>query len=244
MTNRVTHTRTTVVGTNAVTLTYDHDTTISGSTVSGKMVTATVGGNLNISSLQDTDTYRSTSKSSGVSISYTPGRAGIVSGGQTTGKINSDYRSVAQQAGIYAGTGGYDITTNGTTRLTGAVIAGKADKETNRLTTGNLIMQDIQNEASYSAGSGGFNLSTDKGTALNPLGLGKVTSIPVKSEAASTTRSAIAEGIILVAGKRSDKEINHNTEEALQRLGTIFDKVRLIQWVLGCPLNLVVLSRG
>lgn len=139
------------------------------------MVTATVGGNLNISSLQDTDTYRSTSKSSGVSISYTPGQAGIVSGGQTTGKINSDYSSVAQQAGIYAGTGGYDITTNGTTRLTGAVIAGKADKETNRLTTGNLIMQDIQNEASYSAGSGGFNLSTDKGTALNPLGLGKVT---------------------------------------------------------------------
>lgn len=66
----------------------------------------------------------------------------------------------------------------------------------------------------------------------------------MKGEAASTTRSAIAEGIILVAGKRSDKEINHNTEEALQRLGTIFDKVRLIQWVLGCPLNLVVLSRG
>ena len=46
----------------------------------------------------------------------------------------------------------------------------------------------------------------------------------MNGEATSITRSAIAEGLILVADKHSEKEINHNTQEAMQTLGKIFDK--------------------
>ncbi|MDY5715229.1 MAG: hemagglutinin repeat-containing protein [Veillonella caviae] len=49
-----THTGTTVVGSDAVTITSGKDTHISGFKVIGKSVTADVGGNLSIESLQDT----------------------------------------------------------------------------------------------------------------------------------------------------------------------------------------------
>ncbi|MBM6825472.1 hemagglutinin repeat-containing protein, partial [Veillonella magna] len=94
LTDRTTHTGTTVVGTEAVSITSGQDTNVVGSTVSGNKVVAKVGDNLTITSVQDTDNYKSTSKTSGMSISYTPGHAGIVSGGTTKGDIHSQYRSV------------------------------------------------------------------------------------------------------------------------------------------------------
>ena len=227
LTDRTTHTGTTIVGTEAVTITSEKDTNIVGSTVSGNKVVAKVGNDLTITSVQDTDNYKSTSKTSGISISYTPGHAGIVSGGTTKGDIHSQYRSVTSQAGIYAGTDGYDITVKDNTTLTGSVIDSEAASNVNRLTTGSLTMKDIDNEASYAASSGGFNISTAKGTGLNPLGLDKVTTIPVSGDGSSTTRSAIADGIISVADTQSVSDINHNTKEALQTLGQIFDKKKV-----------------
>ena len=227
LTDRTTHTGTTVVGSYAVTITSGQDTNVVGSTVSGNKVVAKVGNDLTITSVQDMDNYKSTSKTSGMSISYTPGHAGIVSGGTTKGDIHSQYRSVTSQAGIYAGTDGYDITVKDNTTLTGSVIDSKAASNVNRLTTGSLIMKDIDNEASYEASSRGFNISTAKGTGLNPLGLGKVTTIPVSGDGSSTTRSAIADGIISVADTQSVSDINHNTKDALQTLGQIFDKKKV-----------------
>ena len=227
LTDRTTHTGTTVVGTEAVSITSGQDTNVVGSTVSGNKVVAKVGNDLTITSLQDTDNYKSTSKTSGMSISYTPGHAGIVSGGTTKGDIHSQYRSVTSQAGIYAGNDGYDITVKDNTTVTGSVIDSEAASNVNRLTTGSLTMKDINNEASYAASSGGFNISTAKGTGLNPLGLGKVTTIPVSGDGSSTTRSAIADGIISVADTQSVSDINHNTKEALQTLGQIFDKKKV-----------------
>ena len=141
--------------------------------------------------------------------------------------ICGTYDSVTNQVGIYAGTDGYDITVKDNTTLTGSVIDSKAASNVNRLTTGSLIMKDIDNEASYEASSRGFNISTAKGTGLNPLGLGKVTTIPVSGDGSSTTRSAIADGIISVADTQSASDINHNTKEALQTLGKIFDKKKV-----------------
>ena len=43
------------------------------------------------------------------------------------GKMKSDYASVTDQAGIYAGDGGFVINTAETTSLTGAVIDSTAD---------------------------------------------------------------------------------------------------------------------
>ena len=48
--------------------------------------------------------------------------------------------------------------------------------------------------------------------------------IPMQGKSASTTYSAVADGIIKVAGKESSEQINHDTEQALNQLGEIFNR--------------------
>ncbi len=67
------------------------------------------------------------------------------------GKQNGNFASVAEQAGIYAGSQGFDITVAGNTDLRGAVIASEADASKNSLTTGTLTASDIENREKYSA---------------------------------------------------------------------------------------------
>jgi hypothetical protein len=50
-------------------------------------------------------------------------------------KMHSNYDSVVEQTGIFAGKGGYDITVGEHTQLNGVVIGSTADK--NRLNSGN-----------------------------------------------------------------------------------------------------------
>ncbi len=119
---QATHTGTTVVGSDAVAITSGKDTHISGSKVIGKSVTADVGGNLSIESLQDTKTYVGESSNKGFSVSTNAGSLSNVSMSSSNGKMKSDYASVTEQAGIYAGDGGFVINTAETTSLTGAVI--------------------------------------------------------------------------------------------------------------------------
>ena len=104
-----THTGTSVVGSDAVTITSGKDTHISGSKVIGKSVTADVGGNLSIESLQDTKTYVGESSNKGFSVSTNAGSLSNVSMSSSKGKMKSDYASVTDQAGIYAGDGGFVI---------------------------------------------------------------------------------------------------------------------------------------
>ena len=104
-----THTGTTVVGTDAVNITSGKDTYISGSKVIGKSVTTDVGGNLSIESLQDTKTYVGESSNKGFSVSTNAGSLSNVSMSSSKGKMKSDYASVTDQAGIYAGDGGFVI---------------------------------------------------------------------------------------------------------------------------------------
>ena len=87
-------------------------------------------------------------------------------------------------------------------------------------------MNDIQNEASYSAKTSGYSLSTTKRSKNNPIGItgSPKMGIPVKGSAKSTTHSAISEGIIDIAEKESLDKINHDTEQALNKLAPIFDK--------------------
>ncbi len=72
-----------------------------------------------------------------------------------------------EQAGIQAGTGGFDITVKGSTDLTGAVIASAADASQNTLTTGTLSFSDIQNSSNYNASSGGFSAGASYGNGGN-----------------------------------------------------------------------------
>ena len=85
------------------------DTNMIGSTVSGKKVEVDTGRDLHIQSLQDVDNFKEHSKSDGFSISSKPNfkdQTGSISA--SVGRIDSKWKSVTHQAGIYAGEDGYD----------------------------------------------------------------------------------------------------------------------------------------
>ena len=223
----LTHTPSDITAKNTASLSSGNDTVIRGGTVKGNKVTANAGRNLTIESEQDKKNYKETSKTSGLSISYTPGSAVTVSGGK--GKTNTDsaYESVTKQAGIYAGKEGYDIQVKNNTRLKGAVIDSQAEKEKNRITTGTLTWENIDNKAEYKTKASGITVSTHAVSKLNPLGLGYVPTIPMKEKAGSTTYAAIADSIITTTKEKTDKEISHDTANALNTLSEIFDKKKI-----------------
>ena len=233
-----THTGTTVVGLDAVTITSGKDTHISGSKVIGKSVTANVGGNLSIESLQDTKTYVGESSNKGFSVSTNAGSLSNVSMSSNNGKMKSDYASVTDQAGIYAGDGGFAINTTETTSLTGAVIDSTANSNKNKLSTGSLVVKDIENKAEYTSRNvgmsynhvGGFkNLSKAGQDAVwNTLGT-LPNLLPDSSKStSSTTKSAISNGTIEVQDADFNMQtLSRDTKESLNKLDEIFDKKKI-----------------
>ena len=222
----LTHTPSDITAKDTVSLSSGNDTLIRGGTVKGNKVTANAG-RMSIESEQDKKNYKETSKTSGLSISYTPGSAVTVSGGKGKTNTDSTYESVTKQAGIYAGKEGYDIQVKNNTRLKGAVIDSQAEKEKNRITTGTLTWENIDNKAEYKTKASGITVSTNAVSKLNPLGLGYVPTIPVKGKAGSITYAAIADSIITTTKEKTDKEISHDTTNALNTLSEIFDKKKI-----------------
>ena len=232
-----THTGT-VIQANQVNLHSGKDTTIAGSKVYGDSVTAKIGGNLAIKSLQDTETYRGKSKNAGFSVSTNGLQLGSVSAEYTNGTMKSDYASVTDQAGIYAGTGGFAIQTKGNTTLEGAVIGSEATADKNSLVTDSLTIKDIKNKAeytshntglSYTSVSGFKNLSqAGKDAVYNSLGLLPKLLPDSSKSSESTTKSAIANGTIKTQSSNIDiDKISRDTESSLNKLDTIFDKKKV-----------------
>ena len=222
----LTHTPSDITAKDTASLSSGNDTTIRGGTVRGNKITANAG-RMSIESEQDKKNYKETSKTSGLSISYTPGSAVTVSGGKGKTNIDSTYESVTKQAGLYAGQEGYDIRVKGNTHLKGAVIDSKAPAEKNWITTGTLTWENIDNKAEYKTKASGITASTHAVSKLNPLGLGYVPTVPVKGKAGSTTYAAIADSIITTTKEKTDKEISHDTTNALNTLSEIFDKKKI-----------------
>ena len=222
----LTHTPSDITAKDTVSLSSGNDTLIRGGTVKGNKVTANAG-RMSIESEQDKKNYKETSKTSGLSVSYTPGSAVTVSGGKGKTNTDSTYESVTKQAGIYAGKEGYDIQVKNNTRLKGAIIDSKAPAEKNKLTTGTLTWENIDNKAEYKTKASGITVSTNAVSKLNPLGLGYVPTVPVKGKAGSTTYAAIADSIITTTKEKTDKEISHDTTNALNTLSEIFDKKKI-----------------
>ena len=220
----ITHTPSDITAKNTVALSSGNDITIRGGTVKGNKVTANAG-RMSIESEQDKKNYKETGKTSGLSISYTPGSAVTVSGGKGKTNTDSTYESVTTQSGLYAGKEGYDIQVKNNTHLKGAVIDSQAEK--NRITTGTLTWENIDNKAEYKTKASGITVSTNAVSKLNPLGLGYVPTIPVKGKAGSITYAAIADSIITTTKEKTDKEIRHDTENALNKLSEIFDKKKI-----------------
>ena len=221
------------------------DTNIIGSTVSGKKVEVDTGRDLHIQSLQDVDNFKEHSKSAGFSVSSKPNfKNPTGSINASVGRIDSKWKSVTEQAGIYAGEEGYNINVGNKTTLEGSVIKSDAPKAKNKLTTKSLEMKDIKNEAEYTYSNNGIGYNyygskkkleemktkDKKGydKIYNNIGLVPSLGVGSKGKASSTTQSAISDGILTVDGKEIDtKIINTNTENTLHQLDKIFDKKKI-----------------
>jgi filamentous hemagglutinin len=204
-----------------VALTSGSDTQLKGAIVTAPKVSAEVGGNLNITSLQDTSTYRNKQQSVGGSITFGPKVTGSVNFANS--HIKSDYASVDQQAGLRAGDNGFQVNVQGDATLTGGAITSTdkaiAESKNSFTTGGQLTTTDINNQANYQADSVGVNI----GVGVSPTGkyVPGGTSAGIGSDSgksSSTTRAGISD----IAGDTTART-NTNQANTSVALAKIFD---------------------
>ncbi|WP_343666749.1 contact-dependent inhibition toxin CdiA [Enterobacter sp.] len=215
-----------------VNLTSGRDTVLKGAQVNGDKVTVDVGRDLTLSSLQDSDKYNSKQQSMNAGASYTWG-AGSGSGSFSISrdKMKSNYDSVQEQTGIFAGKGGFDINVGNHTQLDGAVIASRADADKNRLETGTLGFTDINNKAEYKVEHQGVGFSSGAGVAGNlvsNMASTMLAGMGGSGHAEGTTQSAVADGAIIVRDQANQKQdvstLSRDTDHANGSIDPIFNK--------------------
>ena len=147
-------------------------------------------------------------------------------------KMKSRFDSVAEQTGIFAGDGGFDITVGNHTQLDGAVIASTATADKNSLDTGTLGFSDIHNQADFKTQHSGINLSGggefggDQFKGNMPGGM--ISAAGKNGHAEGTTQAAVADGTITIRDKKNQQQDvanqSRDTEHANDSISPIFDK--------------------
>ncbi|EGG2073887.1 hemagglutinin repeat-containing protein [Escherichia coli] len=230
--NGTTHTETTVDAGNRLTIISGRDTTLTGAQAGGETVKVDAGRHLTLTSEQDSDRYDSKQQNASAGGSFTFGSmSGSASVNLSRDKMHSNYDSVQEQTGIFAGRGGFDVTTGQHTQLNGAVIASTATADKNRLDTGTLGFSDIENRADFKTEHQSAGLSTGGSVAGNFLG-NMANNLLVganhEGHAESTTQSAVSAGNITIRDTQSQKQdvadLNRDAAHANQTLSPIFDR--------------------
>ncbi|WP_080436859.1 hemagglutinin repeat-containing protein [Burkholderia ubonensis] len=230
-----------VTGANSVTLVSGGDTNVIGSNVSGRTVTADVGGNLNMRSVQDTTVSSAHQSSVGGGISVSTMGGGSASFSSSHGNANGDYAGVNEQAGIQAGEGGFNVNVKGNTDLTGAAIASTADPSKNTLTTGTLTYRDIENHSTYNADSSGLSAGAGVGVTGKAIGPGSVSGsggvTPMISQSDSgneyaTTRSGVSAGVINITNAAGQTQDMANLDRDTSNLNGSVSKTPDVQHLL------------
>nr|WP_051916750.1 MULTISPECIES: hemagglutinin repeat-containing protein [unclassified Serratia (in: enterobacteria)] len=230
--NGVTHTETTLNAGNNLNITSGRDTTLTGAQVSGDKVTMDVGRNLTLTSEQDSDNYDAKQQNSSAGASFTFGSmTGSGSVNLSRDKMHSNYDSVQEQTGVFAGKGGFDITVGEHTQLNGAVIGSTATADKNRLDTGTLGFGNIENQADYQVEHQSVGISSGGsigGQFAGNMANGLLTGVNGSGSASSTTQSAVSEGTITIRDKDKQTqnvgELSRDVENANPGLDKIFDK--------------------
>ena len=225
------------------------DTNIKGGNLSGEKIAGNVGGDLNIESKQDKNSYKEKNSSAGFGVGIdlsgkndgiattdkkdkasNANKAGIF-GSATKSNVDSNYNSVTDQSGIYAGKEGFDINVGENTDLKGGIISSTADADKNKLSTGTLTFEDIENKADYKAGSSGINVDTSKNAKNKDAGVTPNIGVGAKDNAESVTKATVSEGEIEIRDKGNQKQdlnkLNRDTQNSLNKLGEIFDKTKV-----------------
>ena len=230
--NGTTHTESMLTAGNNVTLKSGRDTTLTGAQVSGEKITAGVGRNLTLTSEQDSNTYDSKQQSASAGGTFNIGSmSGSGSLSLSRDKLHSDYTSVQEQTGLFAGRGGFDITVGEHTQLDGAVIGSTAAADRNKLDTGSLGFSDIHNSAEYKAEHQSVGISSGGsigGEFTGNMANGLLAGLNDSGSASSTTKAAVSEGTIVIRDKTEQQQdiagLSRDVEHANQTLNPIFDK--------------------
>ncbi|HIB2367887.1 TPA: hemagglutinin repeat-containing protein, partial [Escherichia coli] len=225
-------TETTTDSGKTVTINSGRDTVLNGAQVNGNRIIADVGHDLLISSQQDTSKYDSKQTSVAAGGSFTFGSmtgSGYIAASRD--KMKSRFDSVAEQTGMFAGDGGFDITVGRHTQLEGAVIASTATPDKNHLDTGTLGFSDLHNEADYKVSHSGISLSGggsfgDKFQGNMPGGM--MSAGGHSGHAEGTTQAAVAEGTITIRDRDNQKQnlenLSRDPAHANDSISPIFDK--------------------
>ena len=216
------------------------DVTLAGSQVKGKGVELDAE-NLKIESLQDKSSYHG--KQMNVSASVTVGYGFAAGGSFNKSKVNTDYASVNEQAGIFAGNDGYDINVKNKVSSIGGAIISSAPKEKNQMTAQDFEYSNIQNYSNAKSSAmglmGGFSVDRDqtsdedkalnktyrgedrKGETFEQANPNKANQLPVKfglgtNDVHSTDLYAAAKiGLANLASNSSQSENNQSTTNAV-----------------------------
>ncbi|WP_201586079.1 hemagglutinin repeat-containing protein [Psychrobacter jeotgali] len=209
-----------------------NDVNIKGGVIDTNKAQGTIGGNVNIESLQDTAVYDSNQKNVGFTLDVDlvnngAGSSLSLNGGKTN--INADYKAVGQQSGIFTGDGGFDLEVEGKTNLIGGAIT-TTDKAlelglNKYVSKGGIVTQDIENSSSYEgdAISVGVSLGNTTGkpqATMNGLGYG------TDGDSDSSITKAGITGIAGNSGITTD-----NREEYAGALVNAFDEIRVSEEV-------------
>jgi filamentous hemagglutinin len=212
------------------------DTSLRGGKVKGEHIKVRTDGNLLLESLQDEHTYNAESKFANAGFTACLGyctSSAYASAG--FGQINSDYQSVSNQTGMWAGARGFDVDVGKNTRLKGAVIASDpqaVEAGVNRLSTGTLVAKNIENGAKYDA----YQVSVGAGSGGDGVGGAMPGGALAFDNARSITRSAISggaltirdiEGQVALTGDTVEEmlaSLDRDTSDTTNTLRPIFDR--------------------
>ncbi|WP_256844589.1 MULTISPECIES: hemagglutinin repeat-containing protein [unclassified Pantoea] len=230
--NGLTHSETTLDAGNRLSLTSGRDTTLTGAQASGESVKVDAGRNLTLTSEQDSDRYDSKQQSASAGGSFTFGSmTGSANVNVSRDKMHSTWQSVAEQTGIFAGKGGFDVTVDEHTQLNGAVISSTASADKNRLDTGTLGFGNIENHAEYEVEHQSAGMSTGGsvgGQFAGNMANGMLAGLNDSGSADSTTKAAVSEGTIVIRDKEQQTQdvadLSRDVANANPGLDVIFDK--------------------
>ena len=251
------HTQTRLMAGETVGLNVGGDTTLRGASITGKQLQGDIGGRLAIESVQDVSSFHSKQDSAGFGLSLCiPPLCGGISTASINvaqNRIGSNFLSVTEQSGLFAGDGGFQLQVKGNTDLTGAVIASSdkaAAESRNRLTTAGINTRDLQNAAAYDAQ--GFSVGITLSSASAPKSDGNTPSTrtpgarpgepsratpgasvgygAASGSSASLTRSAISTADIQLTGQEPTAlaGLNRDTEREVGPLDSAGRSTRTV----------------
>lgn len=230
--NGTTWTETTLNAGNSIQLQSGRDSVLQGAQISSEQIRAQVGRNLSLQSLQDSDNYsaKQSNSSAGLSVAII-GAGGSANFSHSQSKLNSNYKSVQEQTGFFAGKQGFQIAVGQHTQLDGSVIDSTATPDQNSLSTGTLGWTDIHNKADYSSSQQGIALSggnSGSGNFTSNMPAGMLTAYNHSDSDSGTTRSALAKANLTIRDTSHQQQdvttLSRNTEQTNGSIEAIFDK--------------------